>query len=189
MKLFELCKTRNKKSSPDLIKFYVISADHGISMTMKGLPRAGGISKLRDYKQNVQKMKNLLKKWASTGNSLKFSNHKTEKKHSWYGEKNKRTTRLWRQKLNTNHVARKKLTETKLKKSFRIKLLELCKTRNKKSSPDLIKFYVISAPYDMANGAGRATTCRRNFKAPWLQTERTKNEGAFEKNELQRGTV
>ena len=79
MKLFELCKTRNKKSSPDLIKFYVISAGHGISMTMTGLPRAGGISKLRDYKQNVQKMTNLLKKWASTGNSLNFSKTKKPK--------------------------------------------------------------------------------------------------------------
>ena len=28
----------------------------------------------------------------------------------------------------------------------------------------------------MAKDAGRATTCRRNFKAPWLQTERLKNE-------------
>ena len=33
----------------------------------------------------------------------------------------------------------------------------------------------------MAKDAGRATTCRRNFKSPWLQTERTKNEGSSEK--------
>ena len=33
----------------------------------------------------------------------------------------------------------------------------------------------------MANDAGRATTCRRSFKAPCLQTERTKNEGPSEK--------
>ena len=80
-----------------------------------------------------------------------------------------------------NHVARKKLTEAKMKKAFRKKPLELCKTRTKKSSPDLFNFYVISARYDMVNDAGRATTCRRNFKAPWLQTERTKNEGSSEK--------
>ena len=64
---------------------------------------------------------------------------------------------------------------SKFEKAFRIKLIGLCKTRAKKSSPDLFKFYVISAGHDMANDAGRATTCRRNFKAPWLQTERTKN--------------
>ena len=62
-----------------------------------------------------------------------------------------------------------------------MKLFELCKTRSKKSNPDLFNFYVISAGHDMAIDAGRATTCRRNFKAPWLQTERTKNEGPFKK--------
>ena len=33
----------------------------------------------------------------------------------------------------------------------------------------------------MANDAGGATTCRRIFKAPWLQTERKKNERPPEK--------
>ena len=33
----------------------------------------------------------------------------------------------------------------------------------------------------MANDAGRAIMCRRSFKAPSLQTERTKNEGPSEK--------
>ena len=33
----------------------------------------------------------------------------------------------------------------------------------------------------MAIDAGRAITCGRSFKAPWLQTERTKNEGHSEK--------
>ena len=79
------------------------------------------------------------------------------------------------------HVARKKLTEAKLKEAFRIKLFELCKTRTKKSSPNLFNFYLISAGHDIAIDAGRATTCRRNFKAPWLQTEPTKNEGPSEK--------
>ena len=108
-------------------------------------------------------------------------NHKVPSSH---GEQNKRTTKPWRQKLNMNHVARKKLTEAKLKKAFRIKLLEHCKTRIKKSNPDLLTFYVVSGGHDIANDAGRATTCRRIFKAPWLQTERTKNEGSSEKMSL-----
>ena len=87
-----------------------------------------------------------------------------------------------------NLVARKKLTEAKLKKAFRLKLLELCQTRTKKSSCDLFNFYVISAGHDMPNDAGRPTTCRCIFKAPWSQTERTKNEEPSG-NELQRGTV
>ena len=48
-------------------------------MTLAGLPRAGAISKPHDYKQNVQKMKGLLKKWALTGNSLKISTKKNKK--------------------------------------------------------------------------------------------------------------
>ena len=85
-------------------------------------------------------MNGLLKNWALKGNSLKFSNQKKQKIQSSYGEQNKGATRPWRQKLNMNHVARKKLTESKLKKAFRIKLLELCKTRTKKSSLDLFNF-------------------------------------------------
>ena len=88
-----------------------------------------------------------------------------------------------------NHVARNKLTEANLKKAFRIKLFEIRKTRTKKSSPDLFNFYVNSAGYDMANDAGRATTCRRNVKASWLQRERTKNEGSSEKMSFNPETV
>ena len=87
------------------------------------------------------------------------------------------------------HVARKKLTKANLKKAFRIKLFELCKTRTKKSSPDLFNFYIISAGPDMASDAGRATTYWRNLKAPWLQTERTKIEGSSEKMSFNAETV
>ena len=116
-------------------------------------------------------------KTSFNGEQLESFKPKNQKIQSSYGEQNKRTTRPWKQKLNMNHVARKKLTEAKLKKAFRMKLFELCKTRTKKSSPDLFKFYVISAGHGMAKDNDRATTCTRNFKAPWLQTERTKNEG------------
>ena len=149
--------------------------------TLARLPRAGAISKPHDYKQNLQKIRGLLKKWGLTGNSLKISNQENQKNQSSHEEQNKRTTRPRGQKLNKNRVARKKLTEGKLKKAFRIKLLEHCKTRIKKSNPDLLTFYVISGGHDMANDTGRTTTCRRNFKAPWLQTERTENEAPSEK--------
>ena len=150
-------------------------------MVMTGLPRAGAISKPHDYKQSVQKMKGLLKKWALTGNSLKISNQKNQRIQSSYGEQNKRTARPWRQKLKMNHVARKKLTEAKLKKAFRIKLFEVFKTRTNKSFSDQFIFHVVLTGHDMVKDTGRVTTCRRNFRAPWLQTERTKNEGPSEK--------
>ena len=47
-------------------------------MTLGGLPRAGAVSKPHDYKQNVQKLKGLLKKRALTENNLKFSNQKAK---------------------------------------------------------------------------------------------------------------
>ena len=65
-------------------------------------------------------------------------------------------------------------------KAFRSKLLELCKTRAKESSPDMFNFYVVLAGHDMVTDAGRATTCRRKVKAPWLQTKVQKNEGPSE---------
>ena len=35
----------------------------------------------------------------------------------------------------------------------------------------MFNFYVVSAGHDMVTGTGRATTCGRKFKAPWLQTK------------------
>ena len=58
-----------------------------------------------------------------------------------------------------------------MQKSFRSKLLELCKTRAKKSSPDMFTFYVILAGHDRITDAGRANKCRRKVKAPRLQTK------------------
>ena len=115
------------------------------------------------------------------GEQFEIFKPKNQKIQSSYGEQNKRVTRPWRQKVNINHVVRKKLTEANLKKAFRKKLFELCKTRTKKSRADMFKFYVISAVQGMANDNDRATNCRRHFKASWLQTERTKNEGPSEK--------
>ena len=181
IKLFELFKTRTNKSFSDQFIFHVVLTGHDMVKDTAGLPRAGAISEPHDYKQNVQKMKGLLKKWALTRNSLKISDKKFQKFHSSHGEQIKRTTSPQGQKLNMNHITRQKLTESKLKKAFRRKLFELCKTRTKKSSPHLFNFYVISAGHDMAIDTGRAITCRRSFKAPWLQTERTKNEGPSEK--------
>ena len=44
----------------------------------------------------------------------------------------------------------------------------------------MFNFYVVSAGHDMVTDAGRATTCRRKFKAPWFQTKSRKNEGLSE---------
>ena len=58
---------------------------------------------------------------------------------------------------------------------LKLKLLELGKTRTKKSSPGMFNFYVVLAGHDNVTDAGRATTSRRKFKAPSLQTKSTKH--------------
>ena len=57
--------------------------------------------------------------------------------------------------------------------------MELCKTRTKKSSPDLFNFYVVLAGHDMVTVAGRATMCTRNIKAHDFK-QSTRSEGPFE---------
>ena len=159
MKVFELCKTRSKKSNPDLFNFYVISAGHDMAID------AGSATTCR---------RNFKAPWLETERT---KNEGRFKKVSFNGKS------IWRfQTKNFKNSTPPTENKTKnLKKAFRIKLCELCKATSKKSSPYLFNFYVISANHDMANGAGRATTCRRKFKAPWLQTERTKNEGPSKK--------
>ena len=181
MKLFELCKTRTKKSSPDLFNFIVFSASHDMTND------AGRATKCRrNFKApwlQTERTKNEgpSEKMSFNGEQLESFKQKNQKVQSSYGEQTKWTIRPWKQNEHEPMQAGGNKQKQKWKKSFRIKLLELCKTRTKKSSHDLFNFNVISASHDMANDAGRATTCRRNFKAPWLQTGRTKNEGPSDK--------
>ena len=141
--------------------------------TLAGLPRAGTISKPHDYKQKVQKIKGFPKTWVLT--AKQFENIKPKKSKIlvlvWRTKQKKHKTPQTRQEMNMNHVARKNLTEAKLKKAFRIKLFELCKTRTKKSSPDLFNFLVALAGHEKVTDAKRATSCRRKIKAIWLRTK------------------
>ena len=53
--------------------------------------------------------------------------------------------------------------------------MELCKTKIKNSSPDMLNFYLAAAARDMVTDNDSCTTCRSKFKAPSLKTN-TKNE-------------
>ena len=53
----------------------------------------------------------------------------------------------------------------------------------------MFSFYVALAGCDMVTDASTATTCKRKFKAPKLQTKMTKNEGPSEKMVLNVKTV
>ena len=74
------------------------------------------------------------------GEQFEIFKPKKTKRSNQRMKNKKRTSRPRKQKLNMNHVARNKLTEAKLKKAFRMKLFEFCKTRTKKSRPDMINF-------------------------------------------------
>ena len=52
--------------------------------------------------------------------------------------------------------------------------MELCQTRIKKSSHDMLNFYVVSAGRDMVNDTDRSTTCRSKFRATPLQRKTQK---------------
>ena len=58
--------------------------------------------------------------------------------------------------------------------------MELCKTKIKNSSNDLLKFYVVSAGRDMVNDTDRSITPRSKSKTPPLQRKIQKNEGPSE---------
>ena len=84
------------------------------------------------------------------------------------------------QELTTDLVTRKKSTEAKLKEAFRLKLLELWKTRTNKASPDLFNFYVVYAGHDEITDGVRATKCRVNFRRRITTTKCPKNEEPLE---------
>ena len=72
--------------------------------------------------------------------------------------------------VNTKNKTKQILKE----KETRSKPLELCKTKIKKSSLDMINFYVVSTDPDMVNDTDRSTKCRSNFRATPLQRKREK---------------
>ena len=142
------------------------------SLTLAGLPRAGTNSKPHHYKWKVQKMKYLLKTlvltekqfedflWKKNGNILlDVSKNPMEHKD--------RKSIIWKWPVYTVRI---KLYKT-WKKAFRVKLLELCKSRARKSRPDTFNFYVVLVGQETLTDAGRATTCGRKFKASSLQTK------------------
>ena len=57
------------------------------------------------------------------------------------------------------------------------KLLELCKTRVRKSSPDIFNFYIVSTGPDLVTDIAGLTQTGGNSKPKSLQTKRTKSGG------------
>ena len=189
MKLSELCKTRTKKSSPDLFKFYVISADHDMANDAGRATTCRRNFKARWLQTECIKTEGPSEKMNFNGETVCWFRTKKIKTSTPPIENITEEPQDPESKLNLNTCMQEELNWSQIDKIIQKELLELCKTRTKKSSPGLFNFYAISAGHDMANDNDRAITCRRNFKAPWLQTERTKNEGPSEKMSFNGETV
>ena len=75
-------------------------------------------------------------------------------------------------------------TKQHLKRSLQIKTVSTLQDKKAhRSIPDMFNFYVVLAGPDKVSDAGRATTFRRKFKAPSLQTKSTK-KGEASQNEF-----
>ena len=90
-------------------------------------------------------MKDLPKARVSSSNRLKLLDQKKSKVPILPWRAKQRKHKTLKAKTDMDHVTRKKKTEANLEKAIRLKLLELCKTRSKKSSHDLFNFYVVLA--------------------------------------------
>ena len=84
------------------------------------------------------------------------------------------------QEWTADFVTEKRLAEEKLKKAFRSKLLEFCKTRIKEGKSWHVISYKVFPGHDMVTNAVKTITWRLKFKVPSLQTKGTKNEVPFE---------
>ena len=98
----------------------------------------------------------------------RFQNEKKTKNPVLAWKINKRNARP---SAKTEHGAcsQEEINWSKIEKGFRIKLLELFKTRTNKSILDLFNFYVVSVGHDMVTDVGRATRRRRKFNVQSVQ--------------------
>ena len=152
------------------------------SLTLAGLASVGANSKPHHCKPKVQKMKGLPKTWVLTGKQFEDFRRK---KHISSSDQ---TTPWKTRSLNATNedgafvCNQQEFYSTQLgKKEIRSKLLELCKTRTKKSSLDMLNFYLVSATRHMVTDNDSSTTCRRKFKDPSLKVN-TKNERPSQKH-------
>ena len=116
-------------------------------------------------------MKDIPKAWFLTGKQ--FEDFRRKKYISYLSQANHRKTQPLNATIDDGPCNQEEMNWRKIEKSIHVKtvkLLEHCKTRSDKSNPDMLNFYVVLTGHVTVNDAGRATTCRRNFKAPSLQS-------------------
>ena len=169
-----------------MLNFYVVLAGPDTA----GIPHKGKNSKPHHYKKKVQK-RDLPKAWVLTGKQFEDFRRKKRTKtlipnfqKTPVGHQDPKAIN-WISPLYTVRITQRKTW----KKAFISKLLELCKTRAKKLSPDMFNFYVVLGGHNKTSDTCRVTTCRLIRKARSLKTKCTKNEGPFENMSFSKKTV
>ena len=192
-KLLELRKTRTKKSTPDMFNFYVVSAGHD---TVTAVSRAS-IFRINFNYPSLQ-IKSTKKEGSSENmgfNGKTVWRFQTEKKNRNNNlDLSEKTQRKTKSPASINRSWPSWTVRVKLEKTWKEtgglwKPLELCKTWTKKSSFDMVHFYVISAGRDMVNDTDSSTTCRSKFKAPPKKKQNYKMWSSFGKHWLHQITV
>ena len=141
------------------------------SPKLADLSHAGANSKPHHYKhKKKQLMKDLSKTRVWTGKQFEnFRQKKTEKTFSTFRNNSVEHTspkyNNWIWPLKTVRI---KINKTWIKE-FRWKLWEICKTRTKKLSPDMLNFYAELAGHDIVTDAGRANLRKLKFNGPSIQ--------------------
>ena len=149
-----------------MFNFYVVLAGRDTA----GLPSAGENSKPHHYKKST-KIEGPSENMCFNGKTVwRFQTKKEQNHYSRPFKNTQWNTRPINATIEYGPCNQEEVNRWKLKKAFRLKLLELWKTRTKKSSPDIFNFYVILAGHDMVTDAGTTSTCRRKFIASSLQT-------------------
>ena len=91
----------------------------------------------------VQKVKDLSKTWVITVKQFEeFRRKKNKNTILDFSKTTSGTEGPWMQLLNRDLLNRQKDSDGEMKKAFRSELLELCKTRTQKSSPNMLNFHV-----------------------------------------------
>ena len=112
------------------------------SLTLAEQPREGAISNPHHYRKEVRKTKDIPITWVPT--RKQFEDFRLEKNIPSLDQTTPWNTRPLKATIdgvlcNQEEINRRKIE----KKTFRLKLLEICKTRTMKSSPDMLNFNVV----------------------------------------------
>ena len=107
-KPLELCKTRIKSSSLDMLNFYVISVGRDMVDDTDKSATPPSKSELHHYKEKLKKLKGLPKIWVSPNNCLIFSDRKLKSFTFGIREQKKGAAKPLRQQLKMDLVTRKK---------------------------------------------------------------------------------